>query len=71
MNDAVKAQLRLMFRRLRQSLDPYYEKESLELEGYLLALEDTNTISERTAERLRKAIDVCCVRATYSELMND
>jgi hypothetical protein len=71
MNDTVKNELRRMFRRLRQSFDSYYGQEILELEGYILALEDTNTISERTGERLRKAMDVCCVRATYSELAEE
>jgi hypothetical protein len=59
MNDAVKRQLRLMFRRLRQSSDLHRQDT---FRGYIWALSDTDTISMKTRERLMKAMVTCCMR---------
>jgi hypothetical protein len=60
MNDAVKSELRYMFRILRQHPEP---RQRLIFRGYIYALEDTGVISNRTMRRLRKAMEVCCERA--------
>jgi hypothetical protein len=53
MNNAVKSELRYMFRKLRQNPDLYYQ---LILKGYIHALGDTGVIPHKMTCRLLKVI---------------
>jgi hypothetical protein len=58
-NNAVKSELRCMFRELRQNPDLHHQ---LMFRGYIYALEDTGTISHETMYKLREVMYRCCMK---------